>query len=147
MEIRSCSGSSNEVDHNRASCLEENSEPLTPDARGILVTGIARQHRVAESLAQLEVSPARWLQYGDHHRYSTSDVSRILSAMHDCGATYLITTTKDAIKLQEYSELSGFMYVVDMKADVSEQQYLLDSIIHAIETKHVGINNYRNFKG
>jgi tetraacyldisaccharide 4'-kinase len=39
--------------------------------------------------------------FRDHHRYSPSDIAKILKEAHQCGAEWIVTTEKDIIKLSD----------------------------------------------
>ncbi len=79
--------------------VTERHQPLPADASVFLVTGIAHPIRFAESVARLPNEIMGTLEFGDHHSYGEADLARIESAVSDAGANWILTTTKDYVKL------------------------------------------------
>ncbi len=77
----------------------ERREPLPPEASVFLVTGIAHPVRFAESVARLPNEVKGVIEFGDHHAYHEVDLARIERAARDAGADWVLTTTKDYVKL------------------------------------------------
>jgi tetraacyldisaccharide 4'-kinase len=67
--------------------------------RSIAVCGVATPSEFAASLAELGVSPEERLEFRDHQRYGPRPVARIREAVEASGATFVLTTEKDAVKL------------------------------------------------
>ena len=67
--------------------------------RVIAVAGIARPRRFFDALANLRWTVAREMAFRDHHQYSQRDVERVTAAARDVGATMIVTTEKDAVRL------------------------------------------------
>ncbi len=61
--------------------------------------GIARPERFAALLNREGIHPQETLTFPDHHRYSTSSITRIRELLEKSGAVAAITTEKDAVKL------------------------------------------------
>jgi tetraacyldisaccharide 4'-kinase len=68
-------------------------------ARPVAFCGIARPEGFWAMIAQAGCEVAETVAFGDHHRYGTADVERLLRVAADRGATGFITTEKDAVKL------------------------------------------------
>jgi tetraacyldisaccharide 4'-kinase len=79
--------------------VTERREPLPAGASVFLVTGIARPVRFAESAARLSNEVRGTLEFSDHHRYEKVDLTKIDNAARDAGAQWILTTTKDYVKL------------------------------------------------
>jgi tetraacyldisaccharide 4'-kinase len=73
-------------------------------ARVLAFAGIARPHRLADTLRALGTAAVELLAYPDHHAYSASDIRRIA----ELGANYdlVVTTEKDLAKLERMPEYS-----------------------------------------
>lgn len=73
--------------------------PAVEPGRLLLVTGVARPSRVrqAADVAGLEI--AAHLAFPDHHAYPTRSLRRIAFAAERAGATAVLTTVKDRVKL------------------------------------------------
>ena len=77
-------------------------DPL-PDAsprRVVAVTGIARPERVFTALRAQGWDVVREWTFRDHYWFTASDVSRIDASMRDAGASLVMTTEKDAVRLE-----------------------------------------------
>ena len=74
------------------------SNPLTAPA--LLVTGIARPQRVTQSALDVGIDLAACAHYPDHHAFQTSDVAHWVVWMTDHDIRALLTTEKDAVRLQ-----------------------------------------------
>ena len=78
----------------------------------LLVTGVARDHRILASLEANDVSVLHHLRFADHHRYSRGDVHRILSTARKSGTRRILTTRKDLVKLRRFSDLLAYLWVI-----------------------------------
>lgn len=70
--------------------------------RVIMVSGIANPERFRATVAQLGIDVATILEYGDHHDYTKRDVMSVITAARAVDTTTVITTEKDAVKLDAY---------------------------------------------
>ena len=64
------------------------------------VAGIARPERFFADLRTSGVHVAGTMEFRDHHRFGQADVNRIADAARACGAAAVVTTGKDAIRLE-----------------------------------------------
>jgi tetraacyldisaccharide 4'-kinase len=69
-------------------------------ARAFLVSGIADSGQLSASLAAAGWPIAGERAFRDHHRYTTADVDDIRRAAASAGATLVLTTMKDAVRLR-----------------------------------------------
>jgi tetraacyldisaccharide 4'-kinase len=94
-------------------------ETLSPeDVSGravIAVAGLARPDAFAATLAALNLKPAAFLSFRDHARYGPSEVGRIEKAAEEAGAATIVTTEKDAVKLENVSALPLVTVAVRMR--------------------------------
>jgi tetraacyldisaccharide 4'-kinase len=81
------------------------------------VTGIANPAPLLEYLHE-KFSRMIHLPFSDHHRFTPGDMSRILNAWNslETRRKFIITTEKDAIRLQEFTKISeparsAFFYI------------------------------------
>jgi tetraacyldisaccharide 4'-kinase len=74
-------------------------QPVTPPARVVLVSGIARPARFEEEARAAGYDVAQSIVFPDHHNYVTADVARIADAVRTNGAAWVLTTEKDLIRL------------------------------------------------
>jgi tetraacyldisaccharide 4'-kinase len=64
------------------------------------VAGIARPQRFFDALAGAGWNVAGTMRFADHHRFDAGDIDRIVRAARDAGATTVLTTEKDAVRLE-----------------------------------------------
>jgi tetraacyldisaccharide 4'-kinase len=67
----------------------------------LALAGIARPHRFADALSASGWTVAETMAFGDHHRYTPRDVTRVNTAARRVGAVGIVTTAKDAVRLPE----------------------------------------------
>lgn len=84
----------------------------------VAVAGIAQPGRFAESLGQAGWTVARALEFPDHHRYHRGDVDRMIQAMRDSGAGAIVTTAKDAVRLDAVGPIDAPIGIVPLEAVV-----------------------------
>ena len=70
-----------------------------PGDRVFAVSGIARPERFLASLEQQGWRVADHLAFRDHHWFSLADLARIDAVATTAGATCVVTTEKDAVRL------------------------------------------------
>jgi tetraacyldisaccharide 4'-kinase len=70
-----------------------------PSSPVVAVAGIARPERFFQQLRQAGWPVARELPFPDHHPFARTDVDRLAVAARDCGATLVVTTEKDLMRL------------------------------------------------
>jgi tetraacyldisaccharide 4'-kinase len=69
--------------------------------------------------------------FPDHHQYQQSEVDTLVADATGCGAKRLITTAKDAIKLQLF-KFGLPCFVVDIQISIDEEEPLVELIRKAI---------------
>lgn len=71
-----------------------------PGARVLAVAGIARPARFFAALRAHGLDVVREMTFADHHWYSARDVARITAAARDVQAELIVTTEKDAVRVE-----------------------------------------------
>jgi tetraacyldisaccharide 4'-kinase len=76
-------------------------KPAEPGPNDVIVAlaGIARPDRFFADLEAGRLAPREKLVFRDHHPYTDADVERIARCARDTGATIVLTTEKDAVRL------------------------------------------------
>ena len=69
-------------------------------ARGLLVSGIADGGQLGRSVRAAGWGIAGERMFKDHHRYTAADVDGIVRDAAPAGATFVVTTAKDAVRLR-----------------------------------------------
>ena len=74
--------------------------PAPPSGAALGVCGVARPRSFLASLSSAGIRVAGLLVFRDHHRYGERDVARIRRAAGRAGASWIVTSGKDAVKLR-----------------------------------------------
>lgn len=107
---------------------------VLPELNGPVVAfcGIARP---AQFFAGLEAAGARIAfrrAFRDHHRYTTADVQDLAAAAHAAGATVLLTTEKDRVRMGEPGALfteSLPLLAVPLRTEIENDGAVLDWLV------------------
>lgn len=81
----------------------------------VAAAGIANPAVFAKTLASLDLSPAAFLAFPDHVRYGLPEIGRIVRAAEASGAGTVVTTEKDAVKLESVCPLPLVTVAIRMK--------------------------------
>jgi tetraacyldisaccharide 4'-kinase len=73
---------------------------LDPERPVLALAGIARPDRFFSDLASAGWRVGRTLAFSDHHPFSERDITRIVDQARACGASLVLTTEKDAVRLE-----------------------------------------------
>ena len=85
-----------------------------PGATVVAVAGLARPDAFFATLDRLGIAPAAALSFRDHAPYGAPDLDRIRRTVAEAGATAVLTTEKDAVKLEGRLGLPLYRVAVDM---------------------------------
>ena len=78
----------------------DGAEASPPGRTAFAVSGIARPERFAAALRQEGWTVAGELRFPDHHWFTRKDVQRIVTLSRAAGADVVVTTEKDAVRLE-----------------------------------------------
>ena len=99
----------------------------------LLVTGVARSERVVQGLSRCNVQVKKHCQFRDHHNYSEADVQQICKALAEVGGEIIVTTEKDAVKLEKFRELKELLYVLPLHIEIADEEKFATFIESAIQ--------------
>ena len=85
-------------------------------------SGIARNADFQNTVLEHGLNANDFLEFSDHHRYTTDDLNYIQSRSEDINARYLITTEKDLVRLTPRNPFSLTLIVVGVKVSFEDQQ-------------------------
>lgn len=80
--------------------LRNSTAPPAPDAPLFAVAGIARPERFFDDLKAAGFNVAGTMAFGDHHVFTPHDIDGIVAAARASGAAAVVTTEKDAVRLE-----------------------------------------------
>lgn len=93
-----------------------------PAGTTVAVAGIARPDAFRATLDVLGVEPAGFLPFRDHESYGPASLGRIERELEETGATAIVTTEKDAVKLE--ARLGAPVFRVAVEARVVESSFV-----------------------
>jgi tetraacyldisaccharide 4'-kinase len=97
--------------------------------------GIARPDQFFQGLESAGVRLASRTSFGDHHNYTATDLARLASKARDAGATALLTTEKDRIRLGSLaSTLPALLplQTVQLRIEIEDEDAAVDWLIHRL---------------
>lgn len=91
--------------------------PPGPDPKGpvVAVAGIAHPQRFFDALRDSGFSVSRTLPFADHHLYTRRDIQAMSDALSESGAMAVVTTEKDAVKLDALQPLAFPVAVIPLE--------------------------------
>ena len=84
------------------------------DAPVLLVTAVAEPRRFVDDLRTAGWTLADAMTFRDHHRYGDDDARHIVARARGAGAAAVVTTAKDAVKLERFLPLDVPVVVVPL---------------------------------
>ena len=99
--------------------------------RLLAVSGIANPSRFEAALVQLGAFVAAHRVFPDHHRYSTADLEIINGAARNSGASMVVTTEKDMVKLTclDLAKVGVPLYAMSISLELVEGAEVLDAML------------------
>jgi tetraacyldisaccharide 4'-kinase len=73
--------------------------PLGPGTRVVIVSGIARPERFVAEAVEGGFDVAGDIAFGDHHPFVAADIARIARQLRTSGASVVLTTEKDFVRM------------------------------------------------
>ena len=105
----------------RVSPLKNGSEPLAPPARVAAFCAVGNPSSFVEHVRSSGYELALNTSFPDHHVYSQSEIDSIIRSAEQAGATALLTTAKDAVKLRALS-FSLPCYVLEIEISIENEE-------------------------
>ena len=107
--------------------------------RLLAVSGIANPSRFEATLVQLGAFVAAHHVFPDHHRYATADLEIINRAAKDVGASMVVTTEKDMVKLMrlDVARVGAPLYALSISLQLMEGAEVLDSMLSRLVTSGI----------
>lgn len=76
--------------------------------------GIGNPDSFLQTVAETGLKPAGFIPFPDHHWYTRADLDRLLTRAEETGPAILVTTEKDAMRLQELRPLPASVYYLEI---------------------------------
>ena len=115
----------------RVASLKNASETLAPPVRVAAFCAVGNPYSFFENLRGLGFELALQKSFPDHHVYSQDEIDSLIQAANDAGATSLITTAKDAVKLRTLS-FPIPCYVLEIEIAIESSDELTRMIVASL---------------
>lgn len=102
----------------------------------IAFCGIARPERFVSSLKEEGIEPLYIFKFPDHHTYPPSSVKKIKEKYQKLGAEALLTTEKDAVKLEANEDIN-ILPVYYLKIELRIEKGFDSSLAHLVQNKGI----------
>jgi len=114
----------------RLSPLKNGSDTLSPPVRVAAFCAVGNPYSFFEHVRRGGFELALQKYYPDHHVYSQDEIDSLARAANEVGATALITTAKDAVKLRTLS-FSLPCYVLEIEIEIEGAEELARLVVTA----------------
>ncbi len=101
-------------------------------AKAVAFCGIARPHVFFDELRILRADLCETIAFPDHHRYSQSDIQRLLARKAATGAQAFITTEKDEINLGPLAAQLQPLHVARLQLALEDPQKAMKGLLHTL---------------
>jgi len=101
----------------------------------IAFCGIARPEQFFNGLESAGLRLAARMAFADHHSYSAGDVERIVAAAQKAGATTLLTTEKDRVRLGALAtDLPAWLVLktVALRIEIEDEAGVIDWLVRRV---------------
>lgn len=95
-------------------------------------SGIARPHRFIESLEEKGIKPDTFIKFPDHYHYPSDGINKIIHKHKSINSDVMMTTEKDAIKLEQIGRLKD-LPVFYTKIDLRIEQGFFETVFSKLE--------------
>lgn len=103
-------------------------------ASAVAFCGLARPQQFFDQLTQMNIPIASTVVFSDHHRYSESDIDRLLKAKAASGAESFITTEKDQVNLGSLAAVLQPLQVARLRL-ILESDSITGTLIKTLEQR------------
>jgi tetraacyldisaccharide 4'-kinase len=84
--------------------------------------GIGNPRSFRSSLDRTSLKPLKFMEFPDHHRYSSGDLGNIIDRFERCRAELIITTLKDAVRLEKIWKYAHPLYYLDIMIELEREE-------------------------
>jgi len=98
--------------------------------------GIARPDQFFQGLESAGVKIAARIAFADHHNYTAADLARITAAARKAGATVLLTTEKDRVRIGALAttvSASLPIQTVPLHIEIEDEKAAIDWLIYSLK--------------
>ncbi|MGB9600974.1 MAG: tetraacyldisaccharide 4'-kinase, partial [Myxococcota bacterium] len=102
------------------------------NAKVISFCGIGRDNRFVEMLKMSGINPVSHLSFGDHHRYTSSDIDKIKDKIRREKANFVITTEKDYLRDTTVMSQIENLYILRVNLKIISGDKSLNEIVDSL---------------
>jgi tetraacyldisaccharide 4'-kinase len=106
----------------------------TPD-RPLVFCGIAHPGQFFAGLRELGIEAAKTISFPDHHRYTESDIQRLVALKSSAQAGGFITTEKDQVNLGALAERLQPLQVGHLRLVLAEPESVVGALLGGLEKR------------
>jgi tetraacyldisaccharide 4'-kinase len=106
--------------------------PAAPPARAFLLAAVARPERFEADVAGCGVGVVGRSFFPDHHRFRGHELASVASRARSAGAQAIVTTAKDAVRLETPCVLAPPVLVMGIAADIADEARLRARLLSAV---------------
>lgn len=103
-----------------------------PPRRAFLLAAIARPERFEHDVAASGITVAGRAFFRDHHRFRTDEMAAAAAKARAAGADAIVTTAKDAVRLEGAPTLTVPVVVMDIAAEIVDEARLGARLLWAV---------------
>ena len=118
----------------RVSSLKNPSQTLSPPARIAAFCAVGNPYSFFENVRRMGFEIGLQKSFPDHHVYTQDEIDSLAQAANEAGATSLITTAKDAVKLRTLS-FSIPCHVLELEISIENSDAFTRLIIEALNLR------------
>ena len=92
-------------------------------------SGIANPAAFKKTLMFLGADVVRFIAFTDHHHYNSTDVKQLQDAFDRTGAEFMVTTEKDAIKLDPFPFFLNGLLILTIEMDILSAREAFEALL------------------
>jgi tetraacyldisaccharide 4'-kinase len=132
LEARLGAGRTLRVGRRTAGWWALDGRPALPPARAFLLAAIARPERFERDVAASGVAVLGRAFFRDHCRFRADDLAAVVKQARAAGAEAIVTTAKDAARLEGTGTLSVPVVVMAIAAEIADEARLRARLLSAV---------------
>ncbi len=105
-----------------------------PPARAFLLAAIARPERIEQDVTKAGIAVVGRAFFRDHHRFRTDELGAAAEQARAAGAEAIVTTAKDAVRLEGLPQPGLPVIVLRVEARVSDEPRLRELLLAAVRS-------------
>ncbi|MDD8018002.1 MAG: tetraacyldisaccharide 4'-kinase, partial [Bacteroidota bacterium] len=101
----------------------------------IAFCGIAQPESFLKSVESNDVKIKKFVGFSDHHQFSAEEIESIISIYHEQKADFIMTTEKDAVRLDQFKNLFSQISLValQVKMEIAQQHEWKNFLLQGCE--------------